>query len=339
MDLQNSNGLLITGGTGSFGRAFIKHLLHKYPKLRRIVVYSRDEFKQWQMMSEYPKNDFPQIRFFLGDIRDYQRLSIALEGIDTVVHAAALKHVPFAEYNPMEFVKTNVLGTENLIQACLENKVKAFIALSTDKAAAPINLYGATKLCSDKLVIAANNIRGSRDIKFFVVRYGNVFGSRGSVIPAFIEKARQGLLPITDPEMTRFTITLQEGVDFVFSCISSSLGGEIFVPKLSSYKILDVAEAIGPSCTKEFIGIRSGEKINEEMITTSDSPFTIQMEDRFIILPSDGDLLNKYEKSKIKFSKVNPNFSYNSLENDTFLNVEQLRNLIIKNIDKNFKPF
>ena len=339
MDLNKSSGLLITGGTGSFGQAFLRKVISKYPKLKRIVVYSRDEYKQWKMMKEYPQLDFPQIRFFLGDIRDFDRFSRALQGIDTVIHAAALKHVPCAEYNPIEFVKTNVLGTENVIQACLDNNIKTVVALSTDKAAAPINLYGATKLCSDKLVIAANNIKGTRNLKFVVVRYGNVFGSRGSVIPYFLEKAKYGTLPITHKDMTRFSITLNQGVDFVLSSMKNSLGGEILVPKLSSYRICDVAEAIAPSCKKEFIGIRSGEKIDEEMITTSDSPFTISLNDRYIILPSDGNLLEKYIDKKIKFENTKKGFSYNSRENENFLNISQIRNLIIKNLDENFKPF
>jgi len=339
MDLNESSGLLITGGTGSFGKAFLRRVLNKYPNLKRIVIFSRDEFKQWKMIKDYPEIDFPQLRFFLGDIRDFQRFSRALEGIDTVVHAAALKHVPCAEYNPIEFVKTNVLGTENVIQACLDNKVKSLISLSTDKAAAPINLYGATKLCADKLVIAANNIKGSRKLKFIVVRYGNVFGSRGSVVPFFLEKAKTGILPITHKEMTRFSITLNQGVDFVISSMIKGLGGEIFVPKLSSYNICDIAEAIGPNCKKEFIGIRSGEKINEEMITTSDGPFTIGLNDRYIILPSDGILLRKYQSQKIKFDFLNNGFSYNSKDNNDFLTISKIRQLIIENIDSKFTPY
>ena len=235
------------------------------------MVYSRDELKQWELQQLFPAEHFPQLRFFLGDVRDSQRLRRALEGCDTVVHAAALKQVPAAEYNPMEFVKTNVLGAENLIQACLDTHVHRVVALSTDKAAAPINLYGATKLCSDKLFVAANNIKGDRDLRFSVVRYGNVMGSRGSVIPFFLQKAQSGVLPITDQAMTRFNISLEEGVQMVLWSLEHALGGELFVPKIPSYRITDVAEAIGPSCEKPVVGIRPGEKIHEEMITASDS--------------------------------------------------------------------
>ena len=338
MDLNQSSGLLITGGTGSFGQAFLKKVLQNYPKLKRIVIFSRDEYKQWKMLEKYPEKNYPQIRFFLGDIKDYQRFLIALEGIDTVVHAAALKHVPFGEYNPIEFVKTNVLGTENIVQACLEKNVKFFISLSTDKASAPINLYGATKLCADKLVVAANNIKGSRDLKFIVVRYGNVFGSRGSVIPFFLKKSFSGVLPITHKEMTRFSITLDEGVDFVLSSMKRALGGEIFVPKIPSYRICDVADAIGPNCKKEFIGVRPGEKIDEEMITTSDGPLTIDLNDCYAILPSEEILINKYNLNKIKFKLLDKNFSYNSAKNSRFLNISEIRRLIIENVDKNFSP-
>ena len=246
MENLENKSILVTGGTGSFGKAFISNILQENKNVTRIVIYSRDELKQWELQQLYPEKDYPQIRFFLGDIRDKERLDRALEGIDTVVHAAALKQVPAAEYNPMEFIKTNVLGAENVIQACLDSNVKNVIALSTDKAAAPINLYGATKLCSDKLFIAANNIKGSRKIKFSVVRYGNVMGSRGSVIPYFIEKAKTGVLPITDNQMTRFNISLQEGVAMVNWGLENGMGGEPFVPKIPSYRIVDVAEAIGP---------------------------------------------------------------------------------------------
>ena len=255
MSINSSSSVLVTGGTGSFGKAFISRVFQLYPNIRRLVVYSRDELKQWELQQQFPASDFPQLRFFLGDMRDQSRLRRALEQIDTVVHAAALKQVPAAEYNPMEFVKTNVLGAENLIQACLDTTVKRLVALSTDKAAAPINLYGATKLCSDKLFIAANNIKGARELRFSVVRYGNVMGSRGSVIPFFLNNARSGDLPITDPQMTRFNILLQEGVDMVLWALKYSLGGELFVPKIPSYRIIDVAEAIGPSCKKTVIGM------------------------------------------------------------------------------------
>ena len=268
---MSTSRILITGGTGSFGKAFISEILKRFPAIERLVIYSRDELKQWELQQNYPENEFPQLRFFIGDVRDRDRLKRALEGIDTVVHAAALKQVPAAEYNPMEFINTNVLGAENIVQACLDSGVHRVVALSTDKAAAPINLYGATKLCSDKLFITANNIKGKRDLRFSVVRYGNVMGSRGSVIPFFLSKARTGVLPITDPSMTRFNISLGEGVDMVLWSLENALGGEILVPKIPSYRITDVAEAIGPGCKKPIIGIRPGEKIHEEMITESDS--------------------------------------------------------------------
>ena len=285
--------LLITGGTGSFGKAFLSSLFSRFPKIKRVVIYSRDELKQWEIEKNYPQEKYPQIRFFIGDIRDKERLKIALNGINTVIHAAALKHVPKGEYNPSEFIKTNVGGAENLVQACLDTNVERVIALSTDKAASPINLYGATKLCSDKLFIAANNIKGSKNIKFSIVRYGNVMGSRGSVIPHFLESAKKGNLNITNKKMTRFNILLSEGVDMVFWTLFNALGGEIFVPKIPSYRILDVANAIGPNCKKSFIGIRPGEKIHEEMITVSDSTSTIDLGKYYAILPSDRKLHEK----------------------------------------------
>ncbi|MDC3164344.1 UDP-N-acetylglucosamine 4,6-dehydratase (inverting) [Prochlorococcus sp. AH-716-F13] len=301
-------------------------------------MYSRDELKQWEIQQKYPKDKYPQLRFFLGDVRDLNRLQRALEGIDTVIHAAALKQVPAAEYNPMEFIKTNVLGAENIIQASMDNDVKRVIGLSTDKAASPVNIYGATKLCSDKLLVAANNIKGERDLKFSVVRYGNVMGSRGSVIPLFLSQAKQGCLRITDPDMTRFSITLKEGVKMVNWAIKYALGGEIFVPKIPSYKVDDVAEAIGPSCSKKLIGIRPGEKIHEEMISSSDTPSTIDLGKYFAILPNDEALLEKYKNSNIKFSKYSKEGSFNSKSNSNFLKISEIRNLIVENIDKNFQP-
>ena len=297
MPFNASSRILLTGGTGSFGKAFIAATLQRFPDLKRLVVYSRDELKQWELQQLFPADQFPQLRFFLGDVRDGERLRRALEGCDTVVHAAALKQVPAAEYNPMEFVKTNVLGAENLIQACLDTQVQRVVALSTDKAAAPINLYGATKLCSDKLFIAANNIKGDRDLRFSVVRYGNVMGSRGSVIPFFLQKAQSGVLPITDPAMTRFNISLEEGVQMVLWSLEHALGGELFVPKIPSYRIIDVAEAIGPSCEKPVVGIRPGEKIHEEMITASDSFSTVDLGDYYAILPSDGSVHEAYQRA------------------------------------------
>ena len=337
-DLISGSSILITGGTGSFGKHFLKKIFSNYPLVRRVVIYSRDELKQWELKQKFAPEKFPQIRFFIGDVRDRERLRRSLEGIDTVVHAAALKQVPTAEYNPIEFIKTNILGAENLIEASLDSQVKRIIALSTDKAAAPINLYGATKLCSDKLFIAANNIKGSRKLKLSVVRYGNVMGSRGSVIPLFLKNAKEGVLPITDPQMSRFNISLDESVNLVFWAINQSLGGELFVPKIPSYKILDLADAIGPNCEKPIIGIRSGEKIHEEMITSSDSYSTIDIGNYFAILPSDGKLLEKYKQENIKFSLFPEGLSYNSGSNSKFLSIQEIRDLIKSHIDKNFIP-
>ncbi len=338
MPFDSSTRILITGGTGSFGKAFIAETLYRFPDIKRLVVYSRDELKQWELQQLYPETKYPQLRFFLGDIRDQDRLARALEGIDTVVHAAALKQVPAAEYNPIEFIKTNVLGAENVVQACIDTEVQRVVALSTDKAAAPVNLYGATKLCSDKLFIAANNIRGSRELRFSVVRYGNVMGSRGSVIPYFLQKAKSGILPITDPTMTRFSISLSEGVNIVFWALEKALGGELFVPKIPSYCIADLAEAIGPSCEKPIIGIRAGEKIHEEMITSSDSFTTIDLGDYFAILPSDGRIQDLYKKEGIKLRPVAPGFAYNSGTNHDFLSVAKLRQLIREHVDPSFQP-
>ena len=338
MIFDSSSRILITGGTGSFGRVFIAHLLKQFPDIRRIVVYSRDELKQWELQQQFPPDQFPQLRLFLGDVRDRDRLRRALEGVDTVVHAAALKQVPAAEYNPIEFINTNVLGAENVVQACLDTDVRRVVALSTDKAAAPVNLYGATKLCSDKLFIAANNIKGGRDLNFSVVRYGNVMGSRGSVIPFFLEKAKTGILPITDPAMTRFNISLREGVDMVLWSLENALGGELFVPKIPSYRISDVAEAIGPSCKKPVIGIRPGEKIHEEMITSSDSFTTIDLGAYYAILPSDGRVHKRYEDAGINSIPVPAGFAYNSGSNPNFLSVAQLRELISEHVDPEFKP-
>ena len=338
MPFDKTSKILITGGTGSFGKAFIGEVLHRFPEISRLVIYSRDELKQWDLQQLYPSEKFPQLRFFLGDVRDRDRLRRALEGIDTVIHAAALKQVPAAEYNPIEFINTNVLGAENLVQACLDTNVKRVVALSTDKAAAPINLYGATKLCSDKLFVAANNIKGNRDLCFSVVRYGNVMGSRGSVIPFFLERAKSGILPITDPAMTRFNISLSEGVGMVLWSLENALGGELFVPKIPSYRITDVAEAIGPSCKKPIIGIRPGEKIHEEMITESDSFATIDLGPYYAILPSDHRVQQIYKEANVSFKDVPHGFIYSSGSNPEFLNVQQLRLLIQEHVDPNFVP-
>ena len=334
----NNSGILITGGTGSFGKAFLAELLKRYPKIPRIVVYSRDELKQWEMQQIYPKDEYPQIRFFIGDVRDKDRFSRALHKIKIVVHAAALKQVPAAEYNPFEFIKTNVIGAENVIESCLNEKVKNVVALSTDKAAAPVNLYGATKLCSDKLFIAANNVKSTPDSTFSVVRYGNVMGSRGSVIPFFLEKSKLGTIPITDKNMTRFNITLEEGVNMVFWALENSFGGEVFVPKIPSYRVVDVADAIGPSCQKEFIGIRPGEKIHEEMITAADSFNTYDLKKYYMILSNGSNVIEMLEEREIPFRKVPDYFAYNSGTNSHFLSINDLRNLIKQNIEPNFKP-
>lgn len=326
--------IFVTGGTGSFGQAFVKRVLHQCPNIRRLVVFSRDELKQFEMQQRFPESKYPGLRYMLGDVRDRGRLVRALEGIDIVVHAAALKQVVAAEYNPMEYINTNVLGAENLIEACLSNKVSIVIALSTDKAAAPINLYGATKLCSDKLFIAANNIRGSRNLRFSVVRYGNVMGSRGSVIPFFLNAKASGVLPITDPRMTRFNITLEDGVNMVLWSIKNAQGAEILVPKIPSYRILDVAEAVGPDCEKPVVGIRPGEKIHEEMITVSDSLNTVDIGDYYAILPASGDGVVDQYLAKTGGHRVDTDFSYNSGTNEDFLTIDQLRGLIANHVVK-----
>jgi len=331
-DTLCGSSILLTGGTGSFGRAFAKEILKRCPTLKRLVIFSRDELKQFEMAQEFPKEKYPAIRFFLGDVRDQQRLARALEGIDTVVHAAALKQVPAAEYNPFEFIKTNIMGAQNLIEACLDAKVKRIVALSTDKAAAPVNLYGATKLCSDKLFIAANNFRGERNIRFSVVRYGNVMGSRGSVIPFFLEKAKEGVLPITHPDMTRFNILLEEGVDMVLWALENAMGTEIFVPKIPSYRITDLAKAVAPNCKIEVVGIRPGEKLHEEMITTSDSATTIDIGPYYVILPMNNGVKRRYIRERNALA-VPDGFSYNSGSNPDFLSVDQLERLL-RNVDR-----
>jgi len=329
--------ILITGGTGSFGKAFVREVLSRAPNIKRLVVFSRDELKQYEMEQEFSTGEYSGLRYFIGDVREENRLRRALEGIDTVIHAAALKQVPAAEYNPFEFIKTNILGAQNLVEACLETNVREVIALSTDKAAAPINLYGATKLCSDKLFTAANNIRGNRDIWFAVVRYGNVMGSRGSVIPFFLEKRQTGSLPVTDPEMTRFNISLQAGVKMVLWSLENAQGGEVFVPKIPSYRITDVAEAIGPECDHPIVGIRPGEKIHEEMITASDSFSTVDLGQYFAILPTAGNYDRDHYCDRNGCKPVDAGFAYNSGTNPDFLSVEQIRSLIREHVDSNFK--
>jgi UDP-N-acetylglucosamine 4,6-dehydratase/5-epimerase len=328
--MLNNKSILVTGGTGSFGKKFIATILDKFnPK--KVIVYSRDEQKQFEMQQNWPDNDDSPMRYFIGDVRDYSRLKMAMTGVDIVVHAAALKQVPAAEYNPFEAVKTNIMGGQNVIDAALSKQVKKVIALSTDKAAAPINLYGATKLASDKLFIAANNYSGNRDIRFSVVRYGNVMGSRGSVIPFFNKKKESGILPITDERMTRFNITLQHGVDFVLQCLDKMWGGELFVPKIPSYKILDVAKAVAPECELKIVGIRPGEKLHEEMITETDALNSVEFDKYFVILPSTQLWdINKFRKeSNLSIGKMCKfGFSYNSGTNKEFLSVENIKSLI-----------
>tara|TARA_B100000767_G_C19738779_1_gene525162 strand:- start:96 stop:1106 length:1011 start_codon:yes stop_codon:yes gene_type:complete len=320
--------ILITGGTGSFGKRFTSIILKRYPKLKKLIIFSRDELKQFHMSQEIDKKYHHKMRFFLGDVRDKDRLMTSLNGVDYVIHAAALKQVPTAEYNPFEFIKTNVLGAQNLIEACMANKVKKVIALSTDKAAAPLNLYGATKLCSDKLFVSANNITGANKITFSVVRYGNVMMSRGSVIPKFMNKIKENkIIGITHTEMTRFNITLEEGVNFVIFTLIKSIGGEIFIPKLSSFKIIDLLKCFQKKVKHKITGIRPGEKIHEEMITTSDSHNTIETKKFYIILPAGGKSPSTYIKS-FSAKKVKKVFSYNSKDNPNYLSVQQLKKVI-----------
>jgi UDP-N-acetylglucosamine 4,6-dehydratase/5-epimerase len=333
----NGKSILITGGTGSFGKEFVKTILTKWPDIKRLVIYSRDEQKQYVMAQDYPETRFPQLRFFIGDVRDYERLKRACQGIDYIIHAAAMKHVHIAEYNPDECVKTNIGGAEHVIRAALETSVEKVVALSTDKACAPINLYGATKLTSDKLFIAANNIRGHKSIRFSVVRYGNVMGSNGSVMPFFLKKRKEGVLPITDPKMTRFNISLAEGVEMVLHALETAWGGELFVPKIPSYKISDVAEAIAPECEHRVIGIRPGEKIHEEMITASDSFSTYDLGKYYAILPQSPVWDLQEYITHFNATKVEEGFCYNSGTNTEWLSVEKLRELIISHIDSKFE--
>jgi UDP-N-acetylglucosamine 4,6-dehydratase len=328
--------ILITGGTGSLGKALTAHIFNYHSNIKKLIIFSRDEQKQFQMAQEFSENQFPKIRYFLGDVRDEQRLIRAFQGVDIVIHAAAMKHVHLAEYNPDECIKTNIGGAQNVIHAALQTTVSKVVALSTDKACAPINLYGATKLTSDKLFVAANNIRGTNPIKFSVVRYGNVMGSNGSVIPFFIKKRKEGKLPITDAAMTRFNISLKGGVDMVMHAIEHAWGGEIFIPKIPSYRITDVATAVAPNCEQVITGIRPGEKIHEEMITVSDSFYTYDLGKYFTILPSVPIFdINEYT-SKNSTKKVKEGFSYDSGTNTEWETVESLRDLIKEHVDESF---
>ena len=328
------NSYLITGGTGSFGSNFVEKLIKSNKKISKLVIFSRDELKQSLMAAKYPLSRFKFIRFFLGDVRDYERLLTATKGIENIIHAAALKQVPATEYNPFEAIKTNIIGAQNVISAALENEAKKVVALSTDKACAPINLYGATKLCSDKLFIAANNIKGKKDIKFSVVRYGNVFGSRGSVYPVFKNFINKGYFPITDKNMTRFNITIQDGIDLVIKTLKTAIGGEIIIPKLKSFKIVDLAKALNDKNSHKIIGIRSGEKIHEQMITKSDSYDTLEIKDSYIILPPKildeenySNVLNYYKK-RFKAKKVKIGFEYTSDQNGKFLTIIEIKKII-----------
>lgn len=335
--MLNTRSVLITGGTGSFGKKFVETILRDYPAVRRIVIYSRDELKQFELKQKYPEKEYPQLRFFIGDVRDGERLKRACEGIDVIIHAAAIKQVDTAEYNPDECVKTNIHGAQNVINAALATNVKHVVALSTDKACAPINLYGATKLCSDKLFVAANNIKGGRDLRFSVVRYGNVMGSRGSVIPFFMNRRSTGVLPITHEEMTRFNISLQAGVDLVMFAIGHHLGGEIFIPKIPSYKIVDVAKAIAPDAKIEIVGIRPGEKLHEEMITPTDAMNTIDLGAYYAILPSVS--FNHTRKDYLEHHQAVPvdkDFHYSSDKNTDWETVESMREKIKQYVDPNF---
>ena len=338
----NGKSILITGGTGSFGKMFTKLILERNPEVKKLVILSRDEQKHFQMAQEFPSEQYPAMRYFIGDVRDKSRLKRAFEGIDVVIHAAAMKHVHLAEYNPMECVKTNINGAENVIDAALDSEVQHVVALSTDKAAAPINLYGATKLASDKLFIAANNMKGNRDIRFSVVRYGNVMGSNGSVMPFFLNKKNKGekLLPITDDQMTRFNISLKDGCEMVFYAIEKAWGGEVFIPKIPSYKISDVATAIAPGLEQKIVGIRPGEKLHEEMITASDSYNTVDLGKYYAILPQKSPY-SQYSKEDYKKAfdgvDVANGFSYNSGNNTDWETIESLRELVKIHVDPNFK--
>ena len=332
----NGKSLLITGGTGSFGKQFVRTVFKLYPGVRRLIVFSRDELKQYEMSQEFPHSEFPAIRFFIGDVRDAERLKRACEGVDIIVHAAALKQVPAAEYNPMECIKTNIFGAENVINAAFDCGVKDVVALSTDKAAAPINLYGATKLCSDKLFVAANNMKGARDLRLSVVRYGNVIGSRGSVVPFFLQQRHTGVLPITHPDMTRFNISLEQGVDLVLYALEHAWGGEVFVPKIPSYKITEVARAIGPNCEQRVVGIRPGEKLHEEMITQTDAMSTVELPRYYVILPTMPHWNVEQFIAHFDGRRVPENFHYDSANNTDWLSAEQIREEIREHVDPQF---
>ena len=332
LNYLNNKSILITGGTGSFGENFIEFLLKKSKNINKIVIYSRDELKQYLLAQKFRNKKNKNLRFFIGDIRDKQRLIYALEGIDYVIHAAALKQVPTAEYNPLEAIKTNVLGSQNLIEACLQSNVKKVIALSSDKAVAPINLYGATKLCADKLFIASNNYKGKKNISFSVIRYGNVMGSRGSVLPVFLSQKKSGTVTLTHKDMTRFNILMEDCVQMVVWVLKNSSGGEIFVPKIPSFRIRDLAKVVTPTCKVKYIGIRPGEKIHEEMITANESNHIFDIGKYYAILPNSysAQRKNKIYSKLTKFKQVKHGFSYSSLNNSDFLSLTDLRSAVKK---------
>ena len=338
--MLNGKSVLITGGSGSFGNKFVEVILRDYPRVKKLIIYSRGELKQFNMRQRWPEKDYPQLRYFIGDVRDKDRLIRACEGVDVIIHAAAMKQVDTAEYNPDECIKTNVNGAHTVIAAALACGVKDVVALSTDKACAPINLYGATKLTSDKLFIAANNIKGSRNLRFSVVRYGNVMGSRGSVIPFFMKKRDEGAkeIPITDFRMTRFNISLEEGVALVMYALGHHLGGEIFIPKIPSYHIRDVATAVAPGIPQVEVGIRPGEKLHEEMITVTDALDTIDLGPYYAILPSVSFCWTKEDYLKHHGAKPVPyGFHYSSDTNELWETVESLREKIRKYVDPEFE--
>lgn len=321
----NNKNILITGGTGSFGKKATEIILQRY-KPRRLIIFSRDELKQFEMAQQFPGSKYDCIRYFIGDIRDKERLHRAFSNVDFVIHAAALKQVPAAEYNPFEAVKTNILGSQNVINVAIDRGVKKVIALSTDKAANPINLYGATKLCADKLFIAGNSYTGTDNTVFSVVRYGNVAGSRGSVIPFFLKKKEEGILPITDPRMTRFWITLKQGVDFVLKCLESMVGGELFIPKIPSMTMMDLAKAIAPECKTEIIGIRPGEKLHEIMVPRDEAYKTIEYDDKYIIQPNFNFFKHRFNSNNGK--PVPEGFEYNSETNSWKMTIEEAREMV-----------
>jgi len=328
MSILNGKSVLVTGATGSFGKRFIKTVLEQHD-VKRLVVFSRDELKQFEMQQHL---NSPKLRYFLGDVRDKERLYRALDGVDIVIHAAAMKQVPASEYNPMEAIKTNIFGAENVVNVCIDQGVERVIALSTDKAANPLNLYGATKLCSDKLFVAGNALSGRHRTRFSVVRYGNVIGSRGSVIPFFQKKIPEGVLPITDPRMTRFWITLDQGVQFVLDSLTRMEGGEVFVPKIPSMNIMDVAKVVAPSCKTEIIGIRPGEKLHEVMITQDDSINAAEFDNHYVIQPSANWWDSKSYLERTGGKAVPDNFSYSSDNNTIWMTTGELEALLKKEV-------